>query len=91
MRQRASTLGRIPPLFWGGSLSSFSTCAPGTQGEGRFTGDNHSGMREIKESGSAAFLDLSGEHPPPDSVPSIIDHCYIKKQPNFRFSQPISF
>ena len=30
--QRDATLGHIPPLFWGGSLSSFSTCGPGTQG-----------------------------------------------------------
>ena len=64
MPQRASTLGHIPPLFLGGSLSSFSTCAPGTQGEGCFSVDNHNRIRDIEESGFAAFLDLSGEHPP---------------------------
>ena len=56
--------GRMTPLFWGGSLSSFSTCAPGTQGEGCFKADNHSGMSQIEESGFAAFLDLSAGHPP---------------------------
>ena len=56
--------GRMTPLFWGGALSSFSTCAPGTQGEGCFKADNHSGMSQIEESGFAAFLDLSAGHPP---------------------------
>ena len=57
--------GRMTPLFLGGSLSSFSTCAPGTQGEGCFKADKHSGMSQIEESGFAAFLDLSAGHPPP--------------------------
>ena len=56
MPQRTATLGHMPPLFWGGSLSSFSTCAPGTQGEGCFKMANHSEMSQIEESGSAAFL-----------------------------------
>ena len=64
-QQRDATLGHIPPLFWGGSLPSFSTCAPGTQGEGCFTVDNHNRIRDIEESGFAAFLDFSHATPPP--------------------------
>ena len=54
----------MTPLFLGGSLSSFSSFAPGTQGEGCFKMANHSGMRQIEESGSAAFLDLAMPYPP---------------------------
>ena len=57
--------GRMTPLFLGGSLSSFSTCAPGTQGEGCFKADNHSGMSQIEESGFAAFSRFSHAVPPP--------------------------
>ena len=53
----------MTPLFWGGSLSSFSVSRV-VSVSGRFSGDNHSGMREIEESGSAAFLDLSMPYPP---------------------------
>ena len=63
-QQRDATLGHIPPLFWGGSLTAFSTCAPGTQGEGCFKMANHSVMSQIEESGFAAFLDLAMPHPP---------------------------
>ena len=58
MRQRTATLGHMPPLFLGGSLSSFSFSRVRSE-PGRFSRDNHSGMREIEESGFAAFLDLS--------------------------------
>ena len=63
MSQRTATKGHMTPLFWGGSLSRISFSRVGSVA-GRFTGDNHSGMREIKESGFAAFLDLSMSHPP---------------------------
>ena len=64
-QQRDATLGHIPPLFLGGSLTAFSTCDPGTQGEGWFTVDNHNRIRDIEESGFAAFLDFSHATPPP--------------------------
>ena len=64
-QQRDATLGHIPPLFLGGSLTSFSTCAPGTQGEGCFKMANHSGMSQIEESGFAAFSRFSHATPPP--------------------------
>ena len=63
MLQRTATKGHMTPLFWGGSLSSFSVSRVGSVA-GRFTWDNHRGMREIEESGFAAFLDLSMSHPP---------------------------
>ena len=58
MSHRTSTLGHMTPLFWGGALSSFSTSRV-VSVSGRFSGDNHSGMREIEESGFAALLDLA--------------------------------
>ena len=63
MSQRTATKGHMTPLFLGGSLSSFSVSRVRSE-PGRFTGDNHNGMREIEESGFAAFLDLSMSHPP---------------------------
>ena len=53
----------MTPLFGGGSLSSFSVSRVVSVSE-RFSGDNHSEMREIEESGFAAFLDLSMPYPP---------------------------
>ena len=69
-QQRDSTLGHMTPLFLGGALSSFSLSRVRSV-PGRFTGDNHSGMREIEESGFAAFLDLSMSPPPSDRVTNI--------------------
>ena len=63
-----SVRDRMTPLFWGGSLTAFSTCGPGTQGEGCFKMANHSGMRQIEESGSAAFSRFSHATPPPLTV-----------------------
>ena len=54
-QQRTSTLGHMTPLFWGGSLSSFSFSRVGSVA-GRFTVDNHNRLRQIEESGFAAFL-----------------------------------
>ena len=64
MRQRTSTKGHIPPLFWGGSLSSFSFSRV-VSVSGRVTVHKHNRMKEIEESGFAAFLDLATGHPPP--------------------------
>ena len=63
MPQRTATKGHMTPLFGGGSLSSFSFSRVGS-GAGRFRCDNHSGMRQIEESGFAAFLVLAMPHPP---------------------------
>ena len=58
----------MTPLFLGGgSLSSFSLSRVRSV-SGRFTVDNHSEMREIEESGFAAFLVLTMPYPPPLSV-----------------------
>ena len=65
MPHPTATKGRMTPLFWGGSLTAFSTCAPGTQGEGCFKMANHSGMSQIEESGFAAFSRFSHAVPPP--------------------------
>ena len=64
MPHPTATKGRMTPLFLGGSLTAFSTCAPGTQGEGRFKAANHSGMSHIEESGFAALLVLAMPYPP---------------------------
>ena len=77
MSHRTSTKGHMTPLFGGGSLSSFSVSRVGS-GAGRFTGDNHSGMREIEESGFAAFLVLTMSHPPSERVTKIIGRCDIE-------------
>ena len=46
----------MTPLFGGGgALSSFSLSRVGSVA-GRFTVDNHNRMRQIEESGFAAFL-----------------------------------
>ena len=52
--------------------------------------DNHSGMRQIEESGFAALLVLTMPYPPSERAANIIDHCGIKKHPIFRLSQPVS-
>ena len=57
-QQRNATKGHMTPLFLGGSLSSFSISRVGSVA-GRFTGDNHSRLRQIEESGFAAFLDFA--------------------------------
>ena len=48
----ASTRGHMPPRFWGGSLSSPPFSFRATRA-GRFIGDNHRRMRQIKECGFA--------------------------------------
>ena len=57
-QQRDSTKGHMTPLFWGRSLSSFSTSRVGSVSE-RFIGDNHNRLSQIEESGFAALLDLA--------------------------------
>ena len=63
MPQRTATLGHIPPLFWGGSLSSFSVSRV-VSVSGRVTVHKHSRMKEIEESGFAAWLVLTMPYPP---------------------------
>ena len=92
MRQRTSTKDRMTPLFWGGSLSSFSTCGPGTQGEGCFKADNHSGISQIEEKRLRRISRFKRWTPPrSEPVTKIIGHCHIKNQPILRLSQPTSF
>ena len=59
----AAIQGHMTPRFRGGSLSSPPFSRVGSV-RADSTADNHSGMREIEESGFAAFLDLAMEHPP---------------------------
>ena len=77
MRQRTSTKGHIPPLFLGGSLPSFSLSRVVSVSEPIIV-HKHNRMKQIEESGFAALLDLATGHPPPESVPTIIDHCTIE-------------
>ena len=63
MPQHTPTQGHMPPPVLGGSLSSFSFSRVRSE-PGRFTGDNHSGMRHIEESGFAAFLVRIVPYPP---------------------------
>ena len=53
----------MTPLFLGGSLSSFSVSRV-VSVSGRFNVHKHNQMRQIEESGFAAFLVLAMEHPP---------------------------
>ena len=67
-RDRATPLSgaircHMTPLFWGGSLSSFSLFRV-VSVSGRFNVHKHNRMKEIEESGSAAFLDLAMPYPP---------------------------
>ena len=79
----------MAPLFWGGSLSSFSLYRVGSVA-GRFTVDNHNRLRQIEESGFAALLDLSMPPPPSERVALWIGRCGMKKQRISRLSQPPS-
>ena len=63
MPQATATKDRIPPLFWGGSLTS-QPFSRRPKLEGRFRTANHSGMRHIEESGFAALLVRIMPHPP---------------------------
>ena len=63
MPQATATKDRIPPLFWGGSLTS-PAFLPRPKRESRFKTANHNGMRHIEESGFAALLVLIMPHPP---------------------------
>ena len=63
-QQRDATLGHIPPLFLGGVAHVLLDMRPWDAGRGLFKMANHNRIRDIEESGFAAFLDLSGEHPP---------------------------
>ena len=79
MLQRTSTKGRMTPLFLGGSLSSFSTCAPGTQGEGCFKMANHGGMSQIDECSRGRPKPKTHVTPPPsEPVTNFIGHCNTK-------------
>ena len=59
-----SVRDRMTPLFLGGSLT-FPAFLPRPKRAGRFKADNHSGMRDIKEGGFAAFLARIDVTPPP--------------------------
>ena len=56
-----------PGFFGGGALSSFSPARVRSEPR-RFKAANHSGMRDIKEGGFAAFLVIFNATPPPLSV-----------------------
>ena len=77
MSHPTSTKDRIPPLFWGGALTS-PAFLPRPQREGRFRTANHNRLRQIEESGFAALLDLSMSHPPLDPVTNICGVCDMK-------------
>ena len=64
MPQQTSTKGHMTPLFWGGSLSSFSTSRVRSV-SGRVTVHKYNQLRQIEESGFAALLNLAMPHPPP--------------------------
>ena len=55
---RATTPGHMPPRFFfgGGGVAHVPAFLPRPKRPGRFKVANHSGMREIEESGFAAFL-----------------------------------
>ena len=55
--------GHMPPRFLGG-VALVPAFLPRRKRAGRFKGDNHSGMREIGESGFAAFLVRIMPYPP---------------------------
>ena len=61
--QRTSAKGRMTPRFRGGALSSFSPARIRSEPR-RFKAANHSGMRDIKEGGFAAFLVIFNTTPP---------------------------
>ena len=78
----------MTPLFLGGGRSRPFHFPASEACPERFTVDNHSEMREIEESGFAAFLVLTMPYPPSERAAIFIGHCGIKKQPILRLSQP---
>ena len=55
--------GRMTPRFWGG-VALVPAFLPRPKRAGRFTGDNHSGMREIDECGCGTPKPEILVHPP---------------------------
>ena len=73
----------MTPLFGGGSLT-FPAFLPRPKRAGRFKADNHSGMRDIKEGGFAAFLARIDVTPPPLSVSQTFSGSVTLKAAGFR-------
>ena len=90
MPHPTATKGRMTPLFLGGVAHVPALHAALGTREGRFKAANHSGMRDIEESGFAALLVAAMPYPPSDPAANIYGLSGIKKHPIFRVSQPVS-
>ena len=77
MSHPTSTKDRIPPLVWGGSLTS-PAFLPRPKREGRFRTANHSEMSHIDECGCGEPERKPMSHPPLDPVTNICGVCDMK-------------